>query len=303
MGFSVTEGGALRRRICDHLPGSGDRDHRAIGSPPMQLTPRPNQSPHSSPKANPVPATDPKADPVAALDPKADPAPATDLKADYGSPAQEWTRSSRNWTQHLYTEVDLGGVYQQQNTTLYQSTGNPLTATFNLGIRGNVALGYDINKSLAVEFDTGVLWNSMDKVGGTSLDSIGQSFDTYTIPFLATVIYRIQTKGSWYPYMGIGVGGAAAIASYNLGTTGGFTSPTFTDCNFVFAYQAEAGMEFKFTKNFSADIAYQFLGTTDPTWKFTNPAGPGGIPPATQYTFTEKGFYTHSFVLSLTWHF
>ena len=219
--------------------------------------------------------------------------------------AQDLTRSSRNWTQHLYTEVDLGGVYQQENTTLYQSTGNPLTATFNLGIRGNVALGYDISKSFAVEFDSGVLWNSMDKVGGASLDSKGQSFDTYTVPFLATVIYKFPTKGSWYPYVGVGAGGAASIAAINLGSGGGFSTSTFTCNKFVFAYQVEAGLEYKFTKNFSADVAYQFLGTTDPTWKFTTPAGPPplGIPPATEYSFTEKGFYTHSFVLSLTWHF
>lgn len=217
-------------------------------------------------------------------------------------PAQDWTRSSRNWTQHLYTEIDLGGVYQQQNTTLYQSTANPLTATFNLGIRGNVVLGYDISKSFAVEFDTGVLWNSMDKAGGTSLDSSGKSFDTYTVPFMASVIYKVPVKGSWYPYVGVGVGGAASIAAINLGTVGGFVSPTYTDYKFVFAYQAEAGVEYKFTKNFSADVAYQFLGTTDPTWTFTV-TDPNGILPPTEYTYTEKGFYTHSFVFSLTWHF
>jgi len=217
--------------------------------------------------------------------------------------AQGWTRSSRNWTDNIYTEVDLGGVYQQQNTTLYQSTANPQTATFNLGIRGNAALGYEISKSFAVEFDSGVLWNSMDTVGGASLDSLGQSFDTYTVPFLASVIYKVPMKGSWYPYVGVGVGGAASIASINLGTMGSFVSPNYSDYDFVFAYQAEAGLEYKFTKNFSVDVAYQFLGTTDPSWSFEAPAGftpPGS---SAQYTFTEKGFYTHSFVLSLTWHF
>lgn len=218
------------------------------------------------------------------------------------SGADDGTRISRKWTQHLYTEIDLGGVYQQENTTLYQSTANPVTATFNLGIRGNVALGYDISKSFAVEFNTGVLWNSMDKAGPNTLDSQGTSFDTYTVPFMATVIYKVPTKGSWYPYVGVSVGGAASIAAIQPD----LISPIYTDCNFVFAYQAEAGLEYKLTKNFSADIAYQFLGTTDPTWHVPAPAvtpPPGAPPLPTQYTFTEKGFYTHSFVLSLTWHF
>lgn len=210
--------------------------------------------------------------------------------------AQNRTEISHNWTQRLYTEVDLGGVYQQENTTLYQSTGNSLTATFDLGIRGNVALGYDISKSFAVELDSGVLWNSMDKAGGTPLSSLDQAFDTYTVPFLATLIYKVPTRGSWYPYAGIGVGGAAAIASFNLG----FNTPTHTDCSFVLAYQAEVGLEYKFTKHFSADVAYQFLGTSNPRWH--SAISVAGNPPV-DYQFKEEGFYTHSLVLSFTWHF
>lgn len=276
----------------------------AVAVPVLSTAAGPAQDwmfPITDPKPNSVPAITPKADLALAKEPKANSVPARDASAD-PVPAQDWTRSSRNWTQHLYTEVDLGGVYQQENTTLYQSTAAPVTATFNLGIRGNIALGYDISRSFAVEFDTGVLWNSMDKAGPNSLDSQGTSFDTYTVPLMATVIYKVPMKGSWYPYVGVSVGGAASIAVIHPD----LVSPTFTDYDFVFAYQAEAGLEYKFTKNFFADVAYQFLGTTDPTWHVPAPAvtPPPGAPPApTQYTFTEKGFYTHSFVLSLTWHF
>jgi len=52
----------------------------------------------------------------------------------------------------------------------------------------------------------------------------------------------------------------------------------------------------------SFGIGYKFLGTTDPTWKFTI-VDPGGILPPTQYSFTEKGFYTHSIGINLTWTF
>jgi len=162
--------------------------------------------------------------------------------------------------------------------------------TFNLGIRGDIVLGYNINQSWAVEFETGVLWNSMDEVGGVSLSSIGQSFDTYTGPFLANVVYKVPLKGRLYPYVGIGVGGAAAIASFN---TGGFTPTTLGDYTFVFACQGEAGLEYKLTKSVSVDVAYKFLGTTNPKWYFSE------IPDRIE----EDGFYTHAIVVSFTWNF
>jgi opacity protein-like surface antigen len=200
------------------------------------------------------------------------------------------TRDSQFFlTRNLYANIDFGGVYQQK-TTLYQSTMPSQNATFNLGIRGDIALGYDINKSLAVEFDTGTLWNSMDKVGNTSLSSIGQSFDTYTVPFLANVIYTFPTKGPWSPYVGVGAGGAAAIASFN---TGGLVPTTLGDYNFVFAYQAEVGVEYKLTRNASIDVAYQFFGMSDPKWYFSE------IPDHIK----EGGFFTHSLAVSFTWRF
>ncbi len=205
-------------------------------------------------------------------------------------PAQDWTCSSQDWTQNLYANVDLGGVYQQADTTLYQSTGMALHTTFNLGIRGDMALGYNVNQSWAVEFETGVLWNSMNKVGGVSLSSIGQSFDTYTVPFLAKVIYKVPLKGPFYPYVGIGAGGAATIASFD---TGGFTPTTLGDYDFVFACQAETGLEYKLTKSMSVDVAYKFFATSNPRWYFSE------IPDR----ITEDGFFTHAVVFSFAWNF
>jgi opacity protein-like surface antigen len=231
-------------------------------------------------------------------------APAQSPQAPAQSPqvpaqsSQNWTQSSQDWTQNLYANVDFGGMFQQ-NTTLFQSTGTPKTTTFSPGIRGDIALGYNINKSLAVEFDTGVLWNSMDKVGGISLSSANQSADIYTIPVLANIIYKVPLKDSWHPYVGVGVGGAAAIISYSIGASSGGPLPisttptTLGDYNFVFAYQAEVGLEYELSKNASIGIAYEFFGTSDPRWYFSQ------IPSHLK----EGGYYTHSFTVSFTWNF
>ena len=101
--------------------------------------------------------------------------------------AQDYpTEGSAEWTQKIYTHVDFGGSYQQ-STTLFQSAPAPTTktATFNLGMRGNLAVGYHFNESWAAEFDTGLIWNSVDKATGVSLDQPypnNASFATYTVP-------------------------------------------------------------------------------------------------------------------------
>lgn len=215
------------------------------------------------------------------------------------SGADEWTQSSQARTRNFYAKIDFGGVYQQENTTLFQTSPFPTsgTASFNLGLRGNVILGYDLNKSLAIELDTGVLWNSMDKINGVSLDQpypYNTSFETYTIPFLANVIYTVPLKVPIVPYIGAGVGGAASILQYSEGGT------SLNDCGFVFAYQAEIGLKYMITKKASIGVAYAFLGSTNPEWHSV--VSFNGLPPM-DYGFKEKGFYTHSLVLSFSWDF
>jgi opacity protein-like surface antigen len=225
-------------------------------------------------------------------------------------PAQSWTPpppsryqtpADRDWTQSLYSRLDFGGFFQQDATLdITRSSGvgpsifSSGTATFNFGFRGDVAVGYNINKSLAAEFDTGLLWNSADKIGTTMLSSTNQSLDTYTIPILVNIIYKIPMKGPWSSYVGLGVGGAATILVYNNSI-----GSDMVDNNFVFAYQAEAGLRYKLGENASVGVAYDFLGTTDPSWNLNQPIGLT----STFFHIKEKGFYTHSITLSFTWDF
>ena len=118
--------------------------------------------------------------------------------------------------------------------------------TFNPGIRGNIALGYNINRSWAAEFDTGVIWNSIDSFDGTSLSSVGASFDTYTIPLLVNVVYRIPIKGPWSSYLGAGAGGAASLLSYSQTYLG--TRYSWNNSTFVFGYQAKAGLQYQLNR-------------------------------------------------------
>jgi opacity protein-like surface antigen len=207
------------------------------------------------------------------------------------------------WTRNLYAHID-GGLSYQQDATLEETISSATppaiftsgTVTFKPGIRGNITLGYNINRSWAAEFDTGVLWNSINSFDGTSLSSVGASFDTYTIPLLANIVYRIPIKGPWAAYLGAGAGGAASILSYSQTYLG--TRYSWGGSSFVFGYQAKAGLQYNLSRNASVDIAYEFFGTTDPSWSSTQNFGT----PA-DYQFKEKSFYTHSLVIGFTWTF
>lgn len=157
---------------------------------------------------------------------------------------------------NLYITTDAGGIYQQ-DATLRQSTTPTYTATFNLGVRGDMAMGYNFNESFATELEIGFLWNSMDKVGGTSLSSIGQSVDLYSVPVLANLIFKVPTKSAWTPYLGVGAGATVGIFEFKD------AGQTYADASITPAVQGEAGLKYALNKNASIGIAYKFLGTLD----------------------------------------
>ena len=169
------------------------------------------------------------------------------------------------------------------------------TATFDSGVRGDIILGYNISKAVGLEFNTGVIWNSMDTIDGTPLSSVQETFDTYTIPFLANLVYRVPLKGPFSAYVGAGAGGAASILHF----TQSIYDPS--DYTVVFAYQAKAGVEYALSKHASIGLAYQFFGTTDPNWKFS--VTYVGTTTSNEITYKESGFYTHAVTLSFTWAF
>ncbi len=201
-------------------------------------------------------------------------------------------------TRNLYAQLGAGYLYQPDTTfEIFSSNGSSTTSSsgnlaFNPGVRADVNAGYNINRRWSVEFDTGLIWSSADN------PTLNLNLNTYTVPMLLNVIYNVPLKGPWSSYMGIGAGGAASILSYRYSPTSYYAR----DNDFVFAYQAKAGLRYSLSKSAAFDISYEFLGTTDPSWNATQSFS-GGIPPTTYYQLKEQGFYTHSLVISFTWTF
>jgi len=186
----------------------------------------------------------------------------------------------------LYVNGDIGAMFQQ-DAKWTQNGGSSQNITFNPGIRGDVGVGYNINDSWAAELETGVLWNSIDQVDAVKLTTTHETFDIYTIPVMANIIYKVPLKCSLTPYVGVGVGGATSIASY---TRPGLDS---SDADFNYAYQAMAGVKYALTKHISLGVGYKFLGTSGQSWYLNQ---------ITDHVKT-RDVYTHSVGASFTWNF
>ena len=204
--------------------------------------------------------------------------------------------STAAWGQNLYLTTELGGTLV--NDVTIKNAGG-IQATFDPGVGGTVCLGYRIAPAWAVEFETGVLWNSFDKIGGVTLESMHASADLYQIPFKLNVIYSAPTKGRWTPYIGAGAGGMATILEGSVDPVPGpapasvsvIGNENFCDIDLTFAYQAVVGLRYRLSPHAQVDVGYKFFGTLDHSWRDRG------------RDFKTEAIYTHAFLASFTWSF
>jgi opacity protein-like surface antigen len=198
------------------------------------------------------------------------------LMSAMGARALDW-----DWS-NMYAHADAG-VSLVQDVTLH-SGPNSGSASFDPGVRGDLAIGYNFNDSWAVELESGAIWNSIDSIGGQSLSSQGESFDLYQVPILVNVIYKYPIH-KWTPYWGLGIGGVFTDAE--ISQSGGSASSS----DFTFAYQAEAGIKYALCSHAYVDIGYKFFGTLDHDWNFAGEQ------------IDSDALFTHAVVVSFTWTF
>jgi len=185
-----------------------------------------------------------------------------------------------------YMAWDAGATFQQ-DATLRQSTVPTYTATFKTGVRGDMVVGGNLNDTLFMELEVGFMWNPMDKVGGTSLSSIDQSVDMYSVPVLMNLVYEIPTKSALTPYLGIGAGANVGIMDFKD------SGSTYSDTDVAPAFQAEAGLKYALTKWASIGVAYKFYGTLDQRYYLRS----------IDDHVTLSGNYVHGFYATLTLSF
>jgi OOP family OmpA-OmpF porin len=134
---------------------------------------------------------------------------------------------------NLVPDVDLNGVAEK----------------FDPGFRLSVAGGYQITPTISAEIETGYLFNGVNDAGDTALSQV---------PFLANVMFRFENSSRFVPFVGVGAGGIASFF-----TVDDIISKD-DDSDVVFAWQVQAGVQYRINDHMSAGITYKYLGADRP---------------------------------------
>ncbi len=135
-----------------------------------------------------------------------------------------------NWADDV--DVEIAGI-----------SGN---VDLDVGARLGLGVGYNFNKYMGVEFDTGFLWNDFDDFDGS----------LWHLPFMVNGVFRYPNESKFEPYVGGGIGGSLDILYVDdFGIDD-------TDTDFNFAWQFLAGVRYMLQDNMSLGLGYKFLGVS-----------------------------------------
>ena len=159
-----------------------------------------------------------------------------------------------------YFNMEFGGLLQQDVSV--HSSGQKVS--FDPGFAGNFNFGFDLTEALALEFQTGFSYNSIN-TSGTSLTFAGNFADMYQYPLMANLIFRAPLPGGLTPYVGAGYGGM--VSELELYSRGFYAS----DTDITPAYQVLAGLKCDLNRHTEIGVGYRFLATTQHTWFADDP--------------------------------
>ncbi len=188
----------------------------------------------------------------------------------------------------FYVGGDVGGTLMQNMSLKNLGT----RVDFDPGIRGSILFGYNVVPPLALEFETGAIWNS---ISGNGPQIIGGSFanhaDLYQVPFLGNVVFKAPLRCGLTPYIGAGAGGVVSTLTLTHDSDHFFAHTS--DSDFTFAYQGKAGLTYALGWNMEVGVGYEFLGTLDHRWFEGDPNLVVHSGPA----------LSHSILATFTWKF
>ena len=145
----------------------------------------------------------------------------------------------------LYLNFDIGPSWAEDvHIDVAGISGN---ADLDVGLRMAVMLGYNFNRYVGLEFDTGFIYNEFDQ-SNSSLSHV---------PLMANGMFRYPTDIGLEPYLGAGVGGSVNV----LYIDGNGNNDS--DADFNFAWQAMAGLRYRFRNHMAVGIGYKYFGTLD----------------------------------------
>lgn len=247
------------------------------------------------------------------------PSLSTLLQSGSTTSAPPAARPSVSIFDEMYLLADVGvAIPQDANikniaSTTTSSGLSGAKISLNTGMRFDVGLGYNLTDWLAVEVASGLIWNSVDRVEGTILDTTGGllganlplsggSGDVYNVPIMFNGQVRLPVGKDLKLLLGGGIGAVWSDASVNSITTTAIPGlqASVSGNSWAFAYQANVGLEWELAKNLALGVRYAFLGTTETNY------GPASFNTSSLVGVADikaDAIYTHSILATLKLEF
>jgi opacity protein-like surface antigen len=168
-----------------------------------------------------------------------------------------WPGSGRSQGLYFNTEIGAALADQVKFKEFFGPTGGP-KFDLDTGVRFGASCGYNFNRYLGVEGETGFIYNEFQNLDASLAH----------VPLMINVVVRYDVpRCKLVPYAGIGGGGDLSIITLNnVGGNGVIADGT--DTTSAWAWQAFAGVRFKFNKQMSAGLGYKYYSVDSASWDF-----------------------------------
>ena len=177
--------------------------------------------------------------------------------------AQQWQFITREAGPYITAEAG-GNIPEGGGLTDFGGFAAGAQVNYDPGATLNLAAGYQFNPYLAAEVQTGWNVNSIDSIPGFVVS------DTYfsSVPILVNAVFQWPIPRTiLVPFIGGGVEGAATFFDTDYMDNGAVTL-VGGDSDFVFAWQAFAGLRFNLNDHLSAGVAYKYFNTEDSSYHY-----------------------------------
>jgi opacity protein-like surface antigen len=196
------------------------------------------------------------------------------------------TLQAQNAGSNWYFRGDLGPSFAMETDVEdFLGTVDGGEVEFDPGLRMGVAGGYRITPWLAVELESGVLFNSVNEVEGESIDA-----SLTQVPFMGNVVIQCNNFNRLVPFVGAGAGGVSSILDIDerFDVGGGTLFIEGNDADVVFGYHVFGGVRYEFNERMGVGVIYRFMGVQNASWDVEDAFGGEDLEIALDDVFTHS---------------
>jgi opacity protein-like surface antigen len=173
--------------------------------------------------------------------------------------------------QNFYVTGDVGPAFSE-DVKLHRFLVRTPGAEIRLdpGARLSLAGGYAFNDFFAVQVESGFIVNDIRRMGGNNRVD-GALLHS---PLLVDAVLRYDRADSnWVPFVGAGVGGDISVIAIDRERAPNGARVDGSGSDVVFAWQAFAGLRYKFNDRMSIGGVYKYFSAESASWDVEDSSG------------------------------